>query len=592
MILSGLFASMAFGAWGLIPFFTLSTSLAIIFLLYYFPAYKKLCLYGAFLLIDLFFVYKFSAILYVELFFVIIPFVCLLIIKKKHWDSNSLGITVFISAIISSLQLFFIRSYLSAVPYITGMEHVIVPLQQTLVTNPIRAINPFLLPGGIQTNINYLVNSFGRFWQSLIVVLAPILFGLFIAAFLNSVKFKEKLGMLVFPCVASAIFVITFSEYEFWYGNILSDRFLILPACFAIILSSVTINTLISTVPAKVPGLPSGTRIKAKLTSTKVKKLFLALTVVVIFISLIPLQISYLANYNAGYTNVINWYGKEPLNWIENSTLPTDVFASLDANRLALFTDREFVDLTPQSGQLDAEELNSVIEQFHVNYVIIDTFLIDYSSHTSLFDYLYTAPLNESHLCPIVDSDSQNQMATALISSKNSTSAQSVYALSLEYEFSENSRVFRVFKVINATSLTNIEFRDDNFLQGWTPQRGTLDLDASGAKVSTINNNDWAYISFGTSNILLNSSANQYLAVEVKGNDSSSKFWIALADSNGTWNEIQDDTSAPQQFQIYTYDISGELGQNLTNIYLGVSGVNMTSVTYGWIMIYSVSLSG
>jgi len=594
MILSGLFASMTFGAWGLIPFFTLLTSLALISVLYFFKAGAKLCFYALSLFMILFFVYKFSTILLIELSLLAIPFMCLFVLWKKHTSLGSLKITVFIAAVALSLQLFFIHSYLAKEPYITGMEHMIVPLEETLRSDPMKSINPFFLAEGVRTDINYIINSFGRFWQSIAIILTPLLFGLFAATIINPVKLKEKIILLIFPVISSIFFVLTFSEYLFWYGNVFSDRLLILPVCFLLILSSVTINILLNASrPFRGSVLIAGREVKVSLKKFKVMKIFFALTFIVVIFSLIPLHISYTENFNVGYTNVLDWYGQTPLEWIENNTLPTDVFCASDANRLAWFTNRLFVGMTPRSGTLDASEMNYLIERFDVRYVVIDTFLMHYIPHSTLFDDLYKVPLNLGQARPIMEGDAINKIVTALISSKNSNYTQDFYGLRLVFEFSENSRVTRIYEVVSLSYSIDVKFMDDTFLQGWVPRIGDFYADGDVARVSTIKNEDWAYICMNNSQIIIDPSELPYLAVKLRGSGNlTTKFWISVIDVDATWHQIQSDTPAPDDFQVYVYDIGAKVEKKIKNVYLGVSGSNWPSVEYDWVIIYGWQVKG
>jgi hypothetical protein len=587
MVLSGLFASMTFAAWGLIPFFTLMISLSLIYILNNSHNRKRLWLYSFSLFGIVFFAYKFSTIIILEMFLLCIPFFCLFILLKKG-KLSMIGITIFASAVILALQLFFVHSYLAGQPYITGMEHIIVPLADTLKSDLIKSINPFFLPGGIHTDITYIVNSYERLGQSLTSILSPLIFGLFLASFFSPVSLREKTAMFLFPSISSLFFVLTFSSDQFWYGNTFSDRFLVLPVCFLIILSSTTINTLLRIsrsfeVSTKIGRI----KLSSRIPKLGMRKYFFAIIILVVTISLIPIHSSYVKNLDAGYANVANWYGKPTLNWIENSTFSTDVFCASDANRLAFFTDRVFVGTTSSSGSLDVSVMNNLIKQYKINYVIVDSFLIDYTPHEIFFDNLYQAPIELGQISPLLDKNSTSEVAGVLVSSRDSTIMKDFYGLKLVFEYSENSRTTRIFQVVNNSYSINVKLVDDTF-QSWNVNRGNFSVGELGATVKTSKGNDWAYIFLNSSQTLPKSFSNSFLTIRLKGNDNSARFWTAMITEENNWLQIQSDISAPLQFQDYTYNLENTQGKNVTNIYLGVSGEKTTSVTYAWIILYNL----
>jgi hypothetical protein len=238
MSLSGLFAAMTHGAWAMQAFIPLLATLTLIFLLFKIKD-KKLCFYTLFLTNILFFIYKLSAILFIQLPLVIIPFICLSILRKMDRNLNYTGITIFIITAILSLQLFFVRSYLMPEIYI-------MPSIRAFMENPTKVANPLALTFGIHMDLNYILRSFNRFWQSMATLLTPLLFGSFIASFFNPIKLREKIAMFVFPFLSSILLIMALPDYIIWLGNTFPDRFLISSASFLIILSAVTINTLLT----------------------------------------------------------------------------------------------------------------------------------------------------------------------------------------------------------------------------------------------------------------------------------------------------------------------------------------------------------
>ena len=579
MAVSGLFAAFSHGAWGIQIFIPLVLTLFFTFIIF---NIKNIILsfYSLFLLVNIFFIYKLSAILFIQFSLTVIIFFCLFIIYRKHIKWDYLGITIFSVIVILSFQILFIRSYLNPEIYITSSL-------KEFFSDPSKVINPFSFTYGIQNNINYIISTYNRFWQSLIIIITPLIFGFSIASIISPLKLKEKLITLFFPLIFSILFVILSPENVIWFGDILPDRFLILPCSFLIITSAVTINTLLKT---EKNSMYSISFIKRKIKfDIKIEKrrIFMFLTFIVVLSSLIPAHIEQLNKFNESYANVLDWYGSPTLNWIKNNSSQKDVFLAADPRRLAWETNRTFIGMTIQSSSLNAIELNNLIQLYNINYVIIDDFLIRYSVYSDFIKDLYNG-LNNRNIYPILSTDENNILDNLALSNNNNITIN-CKGLKLVFESSINSRITRIYKVINIKYLINIMFKENNFENGWIPEKGcNFSTNNKIANISTSEIISWAYIYMNKS-ISINPSEYPFMAVKVRGNNqSATNFWIAIIGLDNNWYKVPSDTPTSNQFQIYNYNIGSKVGIVVNNIYLGVSGGYQKSVEYEWIIIYNL----
>ncbi|MCC6019085.1 MAG: glycosyltransferase family 39 protein [Candidatus Verstraetearchaeota archaeon] len=456
MSLSGLFAAMTHGAWMLQAFIPLLVTLALIFFLFKIKEEGKICFYALFLIVVLFFAYKLSAILFVQIPLTLIPFICLFIFCKRNKNLSYIGVTVFVSTVILSLQLFYMRSYL--IP-----EMYIIQSTKKFLEDPIKIANPFSLTYGIHINLDYILKGFCRFWQSMVTILTPLLFGMTVASFFNPMKFKEKIATFIFPFLSSIMLIVALPEDVILFGNIFPDRFLVASTSFLIILSAVTIDALITT-HEKIRYI---IQIAGKRMKIDSRKVFLSLTFFILFSSLIPIHINYLYKFNENYQNVIKYYGHPVIEWIKYNSSPDDVFLAADPRRLAWFTNRTFVGMTTKSGKLDISELNSLIQNFNVSYVIIDTFFMNYIPHSDFFNNLYFTHSKLGQMYPIMKEDTIVSILDELVLSGKQNYIQEFYCLKLVFEYySEDSRAVKIYRVVRATLLIRVEFQD-NFVENW-----------------------------------------------------------------------------------------------------------------------------
>ena len=226
----------------------------------------------------------------------------------------------------------------------------------------------------------------------------------------------------------------------------------------------------------------------------KIKKISLILAFLIVVCSLIPLHIDYLHNFNVGYTNILEFYGPTVIDWIENNSSSDAVFLVADVRRLAWFTNRTFVGMTTQSGKLDSSEVNSLIQSFNVSYVVVDDFLITYTSSDFFYD-LYYRPLRLGQVYPVADKDTINKTLSDLIISNKWNYTEEFYGLKLVFESSKDSRITQIYRVVKVSCITNVAFMDTTFNRGWVSSvGGSFYSDDKIAEVSTSDKVEWSYI--------------------------------------------------------------------------------------------------
>jgi hypothetical protein len=403
--------------------------------------------------------------------------------------------------------------------------------------------------------------------------LTPLLFGVSIASLFSVKRLRAKIAVIIFPVISSVLLVYSLPQYVLWSGDAFPDRLLILFACCLIILSAVTISTLVNT------SQTSWFKFSIAKQSRKieVKKMLIFGIAILFMCSLIPSHMSYVAKFDSGYNNAQNWYGASTINWIQDNTLSGDVFLAAEPRRLAWLTDRTFVGMTTSSGNLDISSLRELISDYNITYVVVDTFLINYKTHSQFFDNLYSK-IDSGEITPVTSDSATNGLIEGIVESSNLNYSKDTYGLKLIFSYAGGSQVTRIYQVEKLTMTIKTSLVDDSFVSGWVPKRG-----------GTLKSSDYAYISLSNA-LAINSSQFPCLSVKVRGDtNATSKFWISAIDTNGEWHQIQADIVAPSEFKIYTYRFSN-MTANIADIYLGVSGSDWPIIEYDWLAIYGWQL--
>jgi hypothetical protein len=442
--LSGLFTAMVEGAHGTTDFVVLLAALALVIVVYRVRGWKEF-LYTLSSIGALFFAYMFADFLFIYVLLVIVMFAALFL-SGRCKDRYYFLLSSFTVAVISFMQLFFVRGYLFPEAYI-------IPASQAFLSNPIASVVGSLSLGSrINTDINYILRTCVLLCESLTIVLTPLLFGLSLLSFASLTKLRQKIAVLILP-LSSSILVIGIPAVLVWSGEGFPDRLLISPVAFLIILSAVTIDELLKKVGDKRSSASFTERgLRTHPWRYKMRKNYSTLIVAaIVFISLVPSQVYYLNNLNSGYTNVLQWYGSSSIRWIETNSSPNSVFLAADPRRLAWLTDRTFVGTTTESGVLNATELANLIGKFNVSYLIVEDFLILYVPHSSIFDELYSGPLQLGQTYLIVQEGTIEEILNDLVIQSNTSYViKDVLSIRLVFESSIDTRNIRIFQVVNS----------------------------------------------------------------------------------------------------------------------------------------------
>jgi hypothetical protein len=576
--IAGMFVALTLGAWGISVYLPLLATLMLIFILNKFKD-RALSIYFIFLICIIFLASKYSAILFIGLPFAFIPFLFLIILNLKRKSSKYMEVTLFSIATIVFLQIVFLHSYLAPEMYVA-------PTTLSFIKNPLQIINPVQLTYGISIDSAYLLTTINRFWDSIVVCMTPFIFGVAISSFIFLLKIKEKTTLLLFPLLCSILFALALPQYVAWYSDTFPDRFLIAPICFLIILSAVTLEKLLSF------GSKSSLSffIRGRNVHINHKAIFSILVIISIMSSLIWQSPAFLSRFDEGYVNTSKLYGGSFLNWINQNSSQNDVFLASDVRRLTWITDKVFVGTTTQSNILGITELANLINNFNVTYVVIDSFLINYTLHTKFVDSLYSDPTSIGESIPIADPNLSGGILTELALYSNHTLSINGYGLQLVFETS-NPSPLRIYKVVHelTTTIATI-FIENVFNNSWVQSPGCIFNSTGGlAQVTTSSDASWAYIYLNQS-LNLNHTKLSNIAVKVKGDGTpSTNFWVALVDSAGVWHKVPSDTLVSDQFTLFTSSVPQNPMHALNNIFLGVSGGTQKSVEYAWVMIYNTT---
>jgi 4-amino-4-deoxy-L-arabinose transferase-like glycosyltransferase len=176
MSLSGLFATMTYGAWGIQAFVLLIVSLMVIFAVFKLKQ-VKLVIFTLAITSILIFLTRFGSIPLAQLPLAAITIVCLLIFARKNKNPEYSKAISFIIISILSLQLLFLKNYL-----VSDINVFI--STNTFITDPGTVINPLTFTLRTSGSFGYIFSSFSRLWESVISILTPLLFGVALPPFL------------------------------------------------------------------------------------------------------------------------------------------------------------------------------------------------------------------------------------------------------------------------------------------------------------------------------------------------------------------------------------------------------------------------
>ena len=134
MFLSGLFAAMTYGAWGIQAFVLLIVSLMVIFAVFKFKQ-VKLVIFTLAITSILIFLTRFGSIPIAQLPLAAVTIVCLLVFARKNKKPEYFKGISFVIVSILLLQLLFLRNYLVSDIYVSTSTN-------TFITDPGTVINP------------------------------------------------------------------------------------------------------------------------------------------------------------------------------------------------------------------------------------------------------------------------------------------------------------------------------------------------------------------------------------------------------------------------------------------------------------------
>jgi len=450
-ILTSIFTLMTYGAWGAQSYIILLVCLNVVVLFWGYKS-KRFCFFFAILSLVLFYALRVASALPIHVALTIALIITLIAVYNKSKDKKIQSSCIYFLTTTLLYQLFLLRRHL--IPNVQ-----ILASAKIVFEEPWNVLNVFTFnQRNALIDFTYVWRTIFRFWNSFIVMSTPILFLISIFSLLSFSHLKKKLSLLSMIGAISLLYSYSLPEYVAWFGEVFSDRFLILSVCFLTILSgSITeifekSEQIIVTLSARHHG------ITLRFERDKISVICIMILVV---ISVFPSHIAYLAKFNEGYSDALEWYGAPTISWLKSNVSSNAIILTGEPRRLAWMVDKIFVGEKHPSGTLGLSELLQLIESYNVSHVIVDTFLIKYRNIDSFIKSLYFIPLSIGAKIPLIETDRFLNILQELVSCVNVSSYNetfSTYFLKLSFEYSDNqSRKVRIYEIIKSKCSLRVE---------------------------------------------------------------------------------------------------------------------------------------